>query len=264
MHENELAPSQQKVLDKALSLDARDVANKSSAKNLISNDRSFLEINIVETTAQYQEVEIIYGSDRKKRRKKITKFLPENLASIIYSLEKDEKRPSSNVGATKLKNLSHGLQDDSFLLQEKFLRILAKINQVSELKTPEKIWDSNERINTTEKVILLAVYNHLKPESESLDRVIISQRSSEISDQNSFKKFISETLDLTKSSEKLSQTLFGDLDKKLSEEKRAHLFGVLRNILSETDESKRDHQVKFLQKILNEISNAKQTTQNSL
>ena len=42
-----------------------------------------LEINILEETDTYQEVEVIYGD--KKKRKRITKLLPKNFATFIYA-----------------------------------------------------------------------------------------------------------------------------------------------------------------------------------
>lgn len=253
------------VVDNSLSLDSRRIAASASNDEVLlpfhvenEQHRDRLEINIVEITDQYQEVEIIYGN--KKRRKRITKFLPKDFANIVYASDQPAK-PSMRVGAMNLDNLSSG--NAHLLLPEKFLRILTKISQVSEIKTAEKIWDSNERINTTEKAILVAVMNRSKPENERVDRMIVSLRCNEIPDQNSFKKFISEVLDLTKNSEKLAKVLFGNLVEKLSDEKKSSLNGCIKNIIAETDDSKRDHQMKFLQKIVNEISNTNQTSRSS-
>lgn len=220
------------------------------SNNLGNNCR--LEINIISTSDEYQEVEILYRGKRRKR--KLTKFLPENFASNFESLVKlvsNDSKPSGKVGVTNLGNLSQG---DNFVLKEKLLRILAKINQVSEIKTVEKIWDSQERISTADKSILLAVVNSILPENEKIDRAIVSQRSYEITNQEAFKKFISATIDLTKDSKKLADFLFGDITKNLSEEKKSHLAGCLRNILSEENESNCAHQIKFLSKILDEVS----------
>jgi hypothetical protein len=217
-----------------------------------NNDR--LEINIVNSTNEYQEVEIIYGN--KKKRKKITKFLPSNFANIIYPTDLQSK-PSATIGVTTSSNLSNGLRNNHIFLQEKFLRILSKIYHISEIKTAEKIWDSNERINTTEKSILVAVVNHLSPEGQKMDRSIVSLKSGEISNQNSFQKFIEKVCDLAKNSEKILTLLFGDDTKNLSEEKRASLAGCLRSIVSETDDSKRDHQMKFLHRMVDMIGNNK-------
>lgn len=254
MQSNEKKIQQQKLVENAPSLDARDVAKASNdeispLKDISEDGDKRLEINIVSTTDQYQEVEIVYGN--KKIRKRISKFLPENFANIIY-----QNRPSGKIGATNLDNLSCG---KNLFLQEKFLRILAKINQVSEIKTSEKIWDSEERISTDEKAILLAVVNRLRPENDKIDRIIISQRSYEISNQNSFKNFISDVLELTKNSGKLANFLFGNAFEKMGDEKKSYLKGCLRNIISEIDEKNRDHQMKFLEKILGESLNSKVT-----
>lgn len=218
-----------------------------------------LEINIISTTDQYQEVEIIYGD--KKRRRKITKFLPNNFANIVYPAL--PKSPSTKPEVTNSSALAHQLQSDQLVLREKFLRILVKINQVSEIKTAEKIWDSAERINAAEKTMLVAVVNHLRPEGEKLDRMIVSLKSDEIPDQKSFKNFISDVLDLTKNSEKLMKVLFGDFAKNLSADKTASLTGCLRSIISEADENNREHQIKFLQKMVEAISGKKETSRNS-
>jgi len=219
---------------------------------LLGSDEYRLEINILFASDEYQDVEILYRNKRRKRR--ITKLLPQYFASNFEELKKsvsNDDRPSANVGATNLGNLSRG---GNLVLQEKFLRILAKINHVSEIKTAEKIWDSEERIPTTDKAILLAVVNSILPEGEKIDRSIISQRSYEIADKKSFEKLINTALDLTRDSKKLAKFLFGDAMEKLGEEKQSYLTGCLRNILSEIDESKSTNQIKFLEKILAEAS----------
>lgn len=204
--------------------------------------RNLLEIRIVESNEEYEEIEINYGG--KKRRKRI----PRNIADRMSLSE----TPSAKVGAMNLGHLARG---SNLILQEKFLGILSKINHVSQIQTPEKIWDSNERINTTEKAILVAVINRLRPENEKLDRVIVSMKSHEIPDQKSFNKFIADVLDLANNSEKLITILFGDLSKNLPQDKKSVLSGCIRNIISETDESKHQHQLKFLQKIIDTLSN---------
>jgi len=221
--------------------------------NLENDHKDRLEINIINVDGGFQEIEIIYGE--KKKRKKLSKFLPENFARFIYSLQKSPS-PSANLGATNLANLSSGTENHYFL-QEKFLRILIKISQVSELKTPEKIWDSEERINTSEKAILVAVMNRFKPDNEKLDRLAVSSRSYEISNQNSFKNFISEVLELTKNPEKLAQVLFGNSIQNLSGERKINLNNCLKNLIAETDDSKRNHQMKFLQKLAEDLSDVK-------
>ncbi len=246
-----------KAVETAPSLDASTVALSLNNKNLSQESsqeekKSHLEINIVVTTDQYQEVEIIYGN--KKIRKRITKFLPLNFANIIYPTA-----PSTKVGAVNLNHLSRGA---SFPLLEKFLNILVKISHISEIKTAEKIWDSSERINTAEKATLLAFINHWRPEDKRLDRLMVSQKSGEISDRNSFETFLSEIVILTKNSEKLADFLFKDFAGSLPAEKKSYLTGCLRNILSEADDSKRDHQIKFLQKIVNELSGTKENSKN--
>ena len=116
-----------KIVEQVPSLDARDVAIIASNDEILpqeifeSSPKNRLEINIVETTAEYQEVEIIYGN--KKIRKRLTKFLPKDLANIIYQTAQ-RPSPSAQTGAINLASLKHG----HLFLQEKFLRILAKIN----------------------------------------------------------------------------------------------------------------------------------------
>jgi len=218
-----------------------------------SKEEQDIKINILFTSEEYQEVEVICRGIRKKRR--LTKFLPPYFASNFETLRKsvsnDAAKPSGNVGATNLGNLSHG---SNMVLKEKFLRILAKINHVSEIKTAEKIWDSEERIPTSDKAILLAVANSMLPDSQKLNREIVSQRSHEVADQESFKKFVGTMIDLTRDSKKLAQFLFGDALEKMGEERATFLTGCLRNILSEADEKKCVHQIKFLEKILGQDS----------
>ena len=250
MHSNIIDDKQQKDdLGRDLFL-----ANK-YLKLLDSDDETRLEIRILFTSEEYQDVEILYKN--KKRRRRITKFLPQYFASNFEELRSavtNDDRPSGHVGATNLGSLSRG---GNLVLQEKFLRILAKINHVSEIKTAEKIWDSEERISTSDKTILLAVVNSILPEGEKIDRSIISQRSYEVVNRESFEKLINTALDLTRDSKKLASFLFGDAMKKLGEKKQSYLTGCLRNILSELDESKSANQIKFLGKILEEVVNAR-------
>jgi len=248
------------------SLDARHVALASNDEvvNFIPEkdaDKDRLEINIIDATDEYQTVEIIYGD--KKKRKRITRFLPKNLANNIFQIAATKPSPSLQVGATNLSNLSHGLQTNGLFLQEKFLRILSKVGQVSEIKTPEKIWDSSERITTADKAILVALVNRLRPESERLDRTIISLRSAEIPNQESFKKFIFEVVDLVKNPQKLMKVLLGDLSEKLSEDKKDSFVKCLQGIISETDDSIKSQQIKILQKIAGEIQGQQQTLRSS-
>jgi hypothetical protein len=232
-------------------IDDIDVGNQ---ENFFDDDfKNHLHLNILNTTDQYQEIEIVYGN--KKKVKRITKFLPKFISSALA--------PSLRIGPINSSNLSRGLEKSGVVLHEKFLRILAKINRVSEIKTAEKIWDSEERITSSEKTILVAVINRLRPESERLNRLNVSLRSNEISDQNSFKNFIAEVLDLTKNSQKLIPILFGNLTEKLSEEKQSSLINSLSQIIAETDESKRSNQMKFLQKIIGETGNEKNNLRSS-
>jgi hypothetical protein len=254
-------PQQKKIVAKALSLDARDIAISLQDEVFVTkknDNKNRLEINIIEDSEEFQEVEIVYGD--KKKRKRIAKLLPKNLANFIYAAI-EKPTPSMKVGAFDIANLSKGLQDNQqMFLQEKFLRVLTKINQISK-KTCEKIWDSEERINTTEKVVLVAVINCTRPANDCLDRVIVSMRSNEIKDQNSFKKFIAEVFDLTKDAEKLTKVLFGDLSTKLSSDKKSDLVNHLNKIVLEPDNSA--HQLKFLQKVVNEISSGQEALRNN-
>lgn len=244
-------PRMRKTKNSEIFIDDIDAENQ---KNFSDDDsESRLHISILSTTDQYQEIEIVYGN--KKKVKRITKFLPKFISSALA--------PSLRIGPINSSNLSRGLEKSGVVLHEKFLRILAKINRVSEIKTAEKIWDSEERITSSEKTILVAVINRLRPESERLNRLNVSLRSNEISDQNSFKNFIAEVLDLTKNSQKLIPILFGNLTEKLSEEKQSSLINSLSQIIAETDESKRSNQMKFLQKIIGETGNEKNNLRSS-
>lgn len=261
MQNNKKNTHDKKPLDKALSIDARDIATSFDQQifsRIIPKDdaKAHLEIVVISTTDKYQEVEITYG------KKKIRRRIPRNLVDAI-NLIIEANKPSAKMGAVNSGKLAHALQSDAIVLQEKFLRILATINHVSEIKTAEKIWDSEERINTAEKAILLAVVNSMRPENERLDRVIVSQRSYEISDQEAFKKLISDVLDLVKNPQKLMPILFGHAAEKLSDEKKSGLTNYLKSIISETDDSKRNHQMGILKKIVNEASDDKQTSRNS-
>jgi hypothetical protein len=260
LKENQLEKSNS---DNPFSLDSRDVSNVQKEGDVFPkeiNNENRLEINIIKETETYQEIEVIYGN--KKRLKRITKFLPKNFATFIYEAT-CKPTPSMKIGAVNSVNLSTGLQDDGhMLLQEKFLRVIAKINKISS-KTPENIWDSEERINTTEKAILLAVANCNRPQSEQLDRVIISMRSTEIPEQKAFQKFISEVVDLTKNSEKLIEALFSNLAKNLSQEHKENLSQCLKNIVSENQNSEQNYQIKILQKVVNENYSAKQSLRDS-
>ncbi len=243
-------------LNNPFSLDSKDVSNSKEEDNALrqkENNQNRLEINIIKETENYQEVEVIYGD--KKRLKRITKFLPKNFASFIYNAT-CKPTPSMKIGAVNLTNLSSGLQESGhMLLQEKFLRVIAKINKISS-KTPENIWDGDERINTTEKAILLAVMNCNKSKDEQLDRVIISMRSSEITEQTAFRNFISQIVDLTKNSEKLIETLFSNLAKNLSEHQKTNLSDCLNNIVLDAQDLEQNYQIKILQKVVNENSGA--------
>lgn len=216
-----------------------------------NHEESRLEINIVEDNGYYQEVEIICGG--KKRRRRITKLLPSNLANMVLQ---SGQRPSgsSGVDATKLENLSHPTFKNGreILLQEKFLRVLNKINQIGD-KSLESIWDGENRINTTEKAILLAVFNASNPADKKLDRVLISLRSGELQDKSKLTNFVSDVLNLIQDPEKLSNLLFGDLAEKLGDVKKNNLLNCLTNIVGEKDDSKRNNQVKFLEQITNEV-----------
>lgn len=248
-----------KSAENGWSIDAKNVATAAFNDEIINpvkeseeESRGRLEINIINTTDKYQEVEIIYGD--KKKRKRITKFLPKNFANIVYAIAQ-KPSPSSQLGATNLGNLSQKNTENTPFLAEKFLRILAKINQISDPKTPQKLWDSDERINTTEKAILVAAMNRFKPQTEQLNRLIVSMRSHEISDQKSFNNFILQIVDLTKNPQKLAKILFGNALQNLPEDKKNNLENSLSNIINENDDARRSHQFKFLQKIVNEIGN---------
>lgn len=148
-----------------------------SGKGDLSNDRSQmhqgepyrLEIDIVDVTDKYQEIEIFYGG--KRRRKKITKFLPRNLASNFFTSEhikieshikqqsKQFYSPSTNVGALKISNLNKYSQKiEQPFLQEKLMRALSKINQMRKKSFGyEKIWDGSQRVEIDSDFVNLSV-----------------------------------------------------------------------------------------------------------
>ncbi len=244
------------------SLDSRDTSGAKKESDLPKKitEENRLEINIVKETDTYQEIEVIYGN--KKRLKRITKFLPKNFATFIYEAT-CKPTPSMKIGAVNSVNLRTGLQDDGhMLLQEKFLRVIAKINKISP-KTPENIWNGENRINTTEKAILLAVMNCNRPQSEQIDRVVISMRLEEIPGKKTFQKFISEIVDLTENGEMLIETLFGNLVRNLTQEHKENLSECLKNIVSDDRNSEQNYQIKILQKVVNENFSAKQSLRDS-
>lgn len=129
---------------------------------------SRLEIIIISSDEQFQEVEIFYGN--KKIRKKITKYLPKNLASNFFvgenpALKKIQAlNPSMATGATNLSNLRSDPEgSQNSLLKEKFLRALAKVAQMSDEILDaeknfnyEKFWDGAKKINIDENFISLS------------------------------------------------------------------------------------------------------------
>ncbi len=216
----------------SLSLDSISIQSNSQninyQKNLGEKSENILEIRIISSDDDFQEIEITYGN--KKKRKIIKKSLPKNLTSdYFYS-------PSINVGATNLKSLSLPQKDD-FLFKEKLLHALAKLNflaknsAINQEIDYKKIWDGDSRIaidakfsalsldqkqqafdlentrrsdflNTSEKAILVAIINNTRAQNK-IDRDIISETFAEISDKNSFKNFITDLLQIASSKETL-------------------------------------------------------------
>ena len=281
-----------------------DVSSSSNDKDLFgqkddvrSEESSYrLEISIVDATDDYQEVEICYGD--KKKRKKITKFLPKNLASNFFTsdylkieshikqiAQRQAPSPSVRVGATNISNLAVTKKGaEQFPLQEKLLRALSKINQMQKDGAAyEKIWDGEARINidsnfvnlapqeklelrnqesqrrvgdltTTEKAMLVAIINRLRPEEQKINRTVVSSKFSEIVDKKSFKGFIDEVIGLTADKTKLFTALFYNAQQdQISDGKKSGIAGYLNNILDEQDDSKRKHQIKFLEQIMKDI-----------
>lgn len=259
-------------------------------------DKKRLEILIISNQEQFQEVEIIYGD--KRIRKKITRRLPSNLASNSFiSSDLEKPLPSMNIGATNLTNLSKDPRQEfqNSLLKEKFLRILIKVKQMQQNLFDEignfnyeKFWDGSERINideifnklseakktklreqeairrkgdltTSDKAILVAVINQFRPQGEKVNRIIVSLKFSEIADKNSFKQFVDEIIELITEDEKLSDALFPNLNYgEINAEKKNAIKSCLNNIINESDDSRRNHQMQFLTKIVGEIMKTQQ------
>lgn len=258
-----------------------------------NNEAGFrrLEIFILSDNDQFQEVEIAYGN--KKIRKKITRRLPINLASGFFLGKESEKpQPSAKIGATNSVNLSNDSEvSQGSFLKEKFLRSLAKVNQMYETLFDasknfnyEKFWDGAQRIqidekfnrlseseksalreeemvrrsgslNTMDKAILVAMFNHLPPESQMVDRTIVSAKFSEISDKKSFKKFADEVVKYATDYEKLASALFPNFNYgAINAEKKSNIVGCLSGILKESDEeSSRGQKLRLLTTIVNEV-----------
>ena len=259
-------------------------------------DKKRLEILIISNQEQFQEVEIIYGD--KRIRKKITRRLPSNLASNSFiSRDLEKPLPSMNIGATNLSNLSKDPRQEfqNSLLKEKFLRILIKVKQMQQNLFDEignfnyeKFWDGSERINIDEifnklseakktklreqeaiqrkgdltasdKAILVAVINQFRPQGEKVNRIIVSLKFSEIADKNSFKQFVDEIIELITEDEKLSDALFLNLNYgEINAKKKNAIKSCLNNIINESDDSQRNHQMQFLTKIVGEIMKTQQ------
>ena len=261
-----------------------------------TEDKKRLEILIISNQEQFQEVEIIYGD--KRIRKKITRRLPSNLASNSFiSRDLEKPLPSMNIGATNLSNLSKDPRQEfqNSLLKEKFLRILIKVKQMQQNLFDEignfnyeKFWDGSERINIDEifnklseakktklreqeaiqrkgdltasdKAILVAVINQFRPQGEKVNRIIVSLKFSEIADKNSFKQFVDEIIELITEDEKLSDALFLNLNYgEINAKKKNAIKSCLNNIINESDDSQRNHQMQFLTKIVGEIMKTQQ------
>lgn len=250
-------------------------------------DSDRLEIRIINTTDKYQEIEIVCG--KKRKRVKITKFLPNQLTNdyLYHPLAK-------GVGATHLKSLKQ--ETSMALLKEKLLNVLAKINLLNQDGKPadgkasaeidaQKIWDGPQRIaidqkflalsaqqkqalfdsesskrspylSTPEKAILVAAINQLRPADNKVDRDVVSCSFAEIPDKDSFKGFIREVIDLISDKEKVVQNFCVNQTQaqKFSPDKNASLFKQVSEIFSEKDEGKRKHKIHALKKFVDQQS----------
>lgn len=269
-------------------------SNKDNAPNINSNSPSpqnfkinsedhgnRLEIRIISSSDQFQEIEIIYGE--KKKRAKITRFLPKNLASdYLY-------RPlSTGVGATHLNSLKHSQTDSDLPLKEKLLNILAKINLLNHGTNDrqinyQKIWDGPQRIDigqkflalsaqekqamldqestkrspylsTPEKLILVAAINYMRPVENKVSRDIISHTFAEISSLNLFENFIKDVVSLINDKEKLLQHFFVNKDSNVTPEKNNNLIKQITKIFSETDEDERKHEIRALRRFVDQTT----------
>ncbi len=124
-------------------------------------------------------------------------------------------------------------------------------------------FNEGRHLKVTKDIPCTRMLHFIKDAKENKLNLIVSMRSNEILDRTSFKKFISEVVDLTKNPERLIQTLFGHSSKNLSSEQRANLADCLHNIVSEVAGSDEIHQIKILQKVANENSHTKQSLRDS-
>ena len=240
-----------------------------------------LEIRIISSSDQFQEIEITYG--KKKKRIKISRFLPKNLANdYLYT------PLATGVGATHLHSLKHSQADSSLLLKEKLLNVLAKINFLNHGANGaqinyQKIWDGPQRIDidqkflalsaqekqamfdqesakrspylsTPEKAILVAAINHMRPLDNKVSRDIVSYTFAEISDRNLFETFIKDVVSLINDKEKLLQHFFVNKDQNLAPEKNHNLINQITEIFSEADESNRKHKIQSLRKFVDQTT----------
>lgn len=231
-----------------------------------------LEVKIISSDGEKQEIEITYG--KKKRRKIITHFLPQNLASDFYN----NTGPSgANIGTTNIHSLSQN-QRNSLIFHGKLLNILAKVNFLTAYQKDndidyQKFWDGPQRIaiderfyaltqsqkqqafeqensrrrnylTTAEKAILVAMVNAQRVDEEKVDRQIISQNFAEIEDKEAFKDFVYEILALIDNKNDLLQHFFPQaaLD--------PALFECLYDIIHEGNFDARQQKIKLVKVIM--------------
>lgn len=223
-----------------------------------------LEIRIVHDDGHTQEVEICYGN--KKRRKKLTKLLPNEI-------NLDPLSPGIRVQALNLNSLSNPRQD-FFLFKKRLLEAMSKINNIfldknssiNEDQKYTKLWDStakktescaddsNDRANLTtlQKALLLAVINNNLDENDKLKRTVISQKYNEIEDKTSFKKFIFAATNLLKNKDLLIAQIFPHNN--FSSEARQLVGNQIEGIINEQDLASRDSKIKLLRNFVDQAS----------
>lgn len=249
-----------------------DVFSKDHANKPPQYAGDILEVKIISFDGEKQEIEITYG--KKKRRKIITNFLPQNLASDFYN----NTGPSgANIGTTNIHSLSQD-QRNSLIFHGKLLNILAKVNFLSAYQKDndidyQKFWDGPQRIaiddrfyalsqnqkqqafeqennkrknylTTAEKAILVAMVNAQRIDEEKVDRQIISQNFAEIEDKEAFKDFVYEILALIDNKNDLMQHFFPQASIDYS------LLECLHNIIHEPDFDSRQNKIKLVKIII--------------
>ncbi len=275
---------------KAQTLSATSVKSSSSPLQNQSpqtnpQSENALEIRIIETAGDHQEIEITCG--KRKKRIRIAKFLPKSLTNDPLA---------SNIGATSNNSLKNQTQQPTSILSEKLLNALAKINflakenKIDKQIDYQKVWDGPERIkidekfatlspqekqqsfdtetqkrsnylSTNDKAILVAAINYFREPQNKVERGVISSKFSEIADQNSFKNFINEVVNLIENHSAILDKFFTQQSQNSSLLKKENLSKNIGDILSEKSSDHRKDKIKNFVKFAGHVS-SQTTSQN--